>query len=286
MSKSVSTRTRFEIFKRDGFRCKYCGASPLGATLVVKLHADHVTPKSGGGSNEPYNLITACIDCNLGKSDVPLDEKKFRSEFASEEEKEHAEQIRAYLVAQRDISDAKKESEALIIEHWESRMGEWHWQFPRYLPRALKEFGLARLIDAVDIVAGSRVAFASTTVQIKYFCGILRRWRQEKSTPKEDEDEQEESAGYTESFNMFCEAFSYFENPGKATGPSVNAWFDEVYSQMSTGIFALTCLLKVRESLRGRSDAEQRKLLISTAFAEAGFRDHCSNLAEEWRRAG
>jgi len=42
---AVSTRTRFEIFKRDSFRCQYCGKS---APDVI-LHIDHIEPASKGG---------------------------------------------------------------------------------------------------------------------------------------------------------------------------------------------------------------------------------------------
>jgi uncharacterized protein (DUF2249 family) len=51
--------------QRDCFRCQYCGRSSHdGATL----HVDHVTPKIDGGSDDDGNLLTACSDCNLGKS--------------------------------------------------------------------------------------------------------------------------------------------------------------------------------------------------------------------------
>lgn len=62
---------RFAILKRDGFRCRYCGATPEDG---VKLHVDHIKPVSSGGTNSPSNLGTACEQCNLGKSDTPLDE--------------------------------------------------------------------------------------------------------------------------------------------------------------------------------------------------------------------
>lgn len=64
----VSKRTRFEVFKRDRFTCQYCGAK---APDVV-LHVDHIDPISRGGSRDIVNLITACVGCNAGKSNVPL----------------------------------------------------------------------------------------------------------------------------------------------------------------------------------------------------------------------
>lgn len=61
----LSTQTRFEVLQRDGFRCRYCGNGPED----VRLHVDHVHPKSKGGSDELDNLVTACSDCNVGKLD-------------------------------------------------------------------------------------------------------------------------------------------------------------------------------------------------------------------------
>ena len=56
---------RYDIFKRDNFRCQICGAS---ANDGVKLHVDHIVPVSKGGKTEPSNLQTLCERCNLGKS--------------------------------------------------------------------------------------------------------------------------------------------------------------------------------------------------------------------------
>ena len=66
---AVSKRTRFEVFRRDNHTCRYCGQ----AAPDVKVTIDHVTPKTLGGSDNPDNLVTACYDCNFGKSSVPPD---------------------------------------------------------------------------------------------------------------------------------------------------------------------------------------------------------------------
>lgn len=67
---AVAVGLRFKVFMRDGFRCRYCGVSVDSGTV---LHADHVIPESKGGPTTLDNLVTACIDCNLGKSDKLLD---------------------------------------------------------------------------------------------------------------------------------------------------------------------------------------------------------------------
>ena len=59
---------RFNVFKRDGFRCQYCGR----AAPDVILHVDHIVPVAAGGGNDELNLITACQDCNLGKGKTQL----------------------------------------------------------------------------------------------------------------------------------------------------------------------------------------------------------------------
>lgn len=61
---AVSKRLRYEIFRRDNHACRYCGAAAPDAPLTV----DHVVPVALGGADEPGNLVTACRDCNAGKS--------------------------------------------------------------------------------------------------------------------------------------------------------------------------------------------------------------------------
>jgi hypothetical protein len=61
---AVSKRLRYEILRRDNHACRYCGAT----APQVKLNVDHVIPTSLGGSDKPGNLVTACADCNSGKT--------------------------------------------------------------------------------------------------------------------------------------------------------------------------------------------------------------------------
>jgi 5-methylcytosine-specific restriction endonuclease McrA len=50
-----------EIFRRDGYRCQYCGQSSAHLTL------DHVLPRHRGGRYEWGNLVCACPSCNRRK---------------------------------------------------------------------------------------------------------------------------------------------------------------------------------------------------------------------------
>lgn len=60
---TLGKKIRFEILKRDGHTCRYCGGKPPHVTLEV----DHVIAKAQGGSDQPENLVTSCFDCNRGK---------------------------------------------------------------------------------------------------------------------------------------------------------------------------------------------------------------------------
>lgn len=66
----ISGRLRFEVLKRDGFLCHYCGMGPrFGVPLVI----DHVVPVSAGGPTIYANLVAACHTCNAGKGSIALE---------------------------------------------------------------------------------------------------------------------------------------------------------------------------------------------------------------------
>ena len=65
-TRHIPLKIRYNILKRDHFKCLACGRSP-STTAGLELHLDHIEPWSKGGSNEPDNLRTLCSGCNLGK---------------------------------------------------------------------------------------------------------------------------------------------------------------------------------------------------------------------------
>ncbi len=64
----VSKVMRFEIYQRDGFRCHYCRRHKDDLPKGVHLTLDHKDPYSRGGEDSFNNLVTACSECNRGKS--------------------------------------------------------------------------------------------------------------------------------------------------------------------------------------------------------------------------
>jgi hypothetical protein len=68
--KCIGKKMRFEIMKRDGFACIYCGRKPP----EVALEIDHVVAIAANGAHHPSNMVTACYDCNAGKGKRSLTE--------------------------------------------------------------------------------------------------------------------------------------------------------------------------------------------------------------------
>jgi hypothetical protein len=114
--KSLSKRLRFEIFKRDGFACQYCGKTPPDATLVI----DHINPVATGGDNDEMNLITSCEACNQGKSDKPLTRISPKPDADLEwlEMQQEIAELRRYQIA-------RKERDRLFAEIVQSLQELW-----------------------------------------------------------------------------------------------------------------------------------------------------------------
>ena len=70
--RSISLSLRYEVLKRDNFKCVRCGRTPA-SNPGIELHIDHKKPFSKGGATEITNLQTMCSECNLGKSNRHAD---------------------------------------------------------------------------------------------------------------------------------------------------------------------------------------------------------------------
>lgn len=55
--------TRRNIYQHYQFRCCYCGRG----FPSDELNLEHVVPRSRGGRTDWFNVVTACIPCNLRK---------------------------------------------------------------------------------------------------------------------------------------------------------------------------------------------------------------------------
>ena len=56
----------FEVRKRDGFRCRYCGLDGTTSfTNWLTLSWDHLLPKGHPDRDNPEYIVAACFFCNV-----------------------------------------------------------------------------------------------------------------------------------------------------------------------------------------------------------------------------
>ncbi len=65
----------YTVFYRDHFRCRYCGKTPADD---IRLTIDHVYPKSKGGKEHKFNLVTACQECNSHKGATKWSDERIK----------------------------------------------------------------------------------------------------------------------------------------------------------------------------------------------------------------
>lgn len=121
--KSISKKLRFEVFKRDGFKCQYCGES----SPDVILHVDHIHPVSKGGDNDVMNLITSCADCNSGKRDRVLSDDSIidKQRAQLQELSERREQLEMMIEWRDGMKNIRAEWLQAIVKQIEVEMSPW-----------------------------------------------------------------------------------------------------------------------------------------------------------------
>ena len=164
--KAISKKTRFDVFKRDGFVCQYCGAHPPMAVLEV----DHIHPVSQGGGNSMDNLVTACFDCNRGKSDRTLSDVPQSLNDKAAEVLEREAQIKGYQAAMN-----KKKSR--IDEEGESVREVYERFNPGYTLNEKSMVTVRHFIEKLgvhDVCSEMERAYskARKDQEFRYFCGI------------------------------------------------------------------------------------------------------------------
>lgn len=167
---SVGARLRFAVLKRDGFRCAYCGITAMAELLQV----DHVIPQSKGGTDDIENLVTACARCNVGKSDVLLEELS-PSMPTAQKLREHANQVKAYLDAQKELSAQRESVVAFLCGLWRERvLFEPTVDLANRFRSLVIEVPLSAIVDSINAVASAHGLHKGNQC-IRYFYGCLRR---------------------------------------------------------------------------------------------------------------
>jgi len=196
----ISVRTRFAVFSRDNFKCRYCGRGQPETKLVL----DHLIPVAAGGVDEEENLVTACDQCNAGKSASLLAEGSCPAVT-----EQTLEELRVSVERQRELAKLQQERRALLeSDRWEF-MCAWTDAFGGELTKredgteslrcniafpadvsitnALRESPLDELLDALAVTHGRwESGWVTTSDCIRYFFGCVRGMRHERLEQSED----------------------------------------------------------------------------------------------------
>lgn len=163
---AMSKKTRFEVFKRDGFKCQYCGAHPPSVLLEV----DHIVAVAAGGKNDMDNLVTACEPCNRGKGARDLTVAPQSLEAKATSVKEREEQLKGF----HDVMEGRRQR--LESEVWKV-LEEVHCKKLENAPRDefsstkrfIEKLGFHEVLEAAEIAVAAPISYSKT---FKYFCGI------------------------------------------------------------------------------------------------------------------
>ena len=173
--KSISKKTRFEVFKRDSFTCQYCGRS----SPEVVLEIDHINPVKNGGDNDIMNLITSCFDCNRGKGKRTLGNNEVIKKQTEQLKMLNAkkEQLEMMLEWRKELLNFEEkqvdEIENFLLEKTGSGFSEYG---RKQCKKNIKEFGFEEVYESAIISVdqyfeeGNEESITKAFNYIKYIC--------------------------------------------------------------------------------------------------------------------
>jgi len=147
--KGLSKKLRFEVFKRDSFKCQYCG----NTSPDVILEVDHIKPVKEGGTNDITNLITACGDCNSGKgANLLSDDSAIKKQHKQLEElNERRLQLEMMMDWRNGLRDIEQDKIDSVSKYWE---GETCYTLNengiKKMKKLIKKYGVETILNAID----------------------------------------------------------------------------------------------------------------------------------------
>lgn len=171
--KSLGKKVRFEVFKRDSFTCQYCGGKPPGSVL----QCDHINPVAKGGENDIDNLITACFDCNSGKSDRLLTDLpksvKDKAELIEEKELQLKEYNKLLKKIRTRVTREINKIDDIFAEYFPDRELSENFREATLRTQFLAKLSFADVQDAMRMACDRK---HNSRDAVKYFCGICWNW--------------------------------------------------------------------------------------------------------------
>ena len=156
---ALTKKTRFEVFKRDSFKCQYCGES---APDVI-LHVDHINPVASGGDNVITNLITSCLICNLGKGARKLSDSSavLKQKKQLDDLNERRQQLEMMMEWRSHLLDLDQSKLDLVHEHYRKHVPGYRLSETglNNFRKLLKKYSIELVLDAIEISASQYLVF-------------------------------------------------------------------------------------------------------------------------------
>lgn len=147
--KSLSKKLRFEVLKRDSFKCQYCGNSAPDVLLEV----DHIKPVAQGGTNDIWNLVTSCQPCNSGKSDRTLSDQTVvaKAKKQLDQLQERREQLEMLMEWQAGLAGLEQETLDAIADYCNQQMKGYtiSAKYREDLGGLVHRYGVQSVIEAI-----------------------------------------------------------------------------------------------------------------------------------------
>lgn len=178
--KTLSKKTRFEVFKRDAFKCQYCGRSAPDVILEV----DHIVPVAEGGKNDLLNLITSCRECNRGKGKRNLADTSIIDKQKKQLDDLNAirEQTEMMIEWKRELMQVEEQQvdaiEACVISITGTGFSDTGRKNTRLL---IKRFGFSEVYEAAEIAFNKYPDWENAFTKIGGIC--YNRKKQREVTP-------------------------------------------------------------------------------------------------------
>ncbi|MBI4570634.1 MAG: HNH endonuclease [Chloroflexi bacterium] len=176
---AISKTLRFQLFRRDGFQCLYCGRRPPD----VVLHVDHAMPVAVGGDSGLANLVTCCSDCNAGKRDeivvTPLEWED--SEVRRLESLQRLAELRAYQNLKAELDHELAGVVQALVSSWATALGDAWQPAPADVQYLLDDHDPDEIEKAFYLA--SRRSTGTAQDAWRYACAVLRNWRKQTTSP-------------------------------------------------------------------------------------------------------
>lgn len=139
----ISSKLRFEVFKRDSFTCQDCGQTLPDVVLYVGYK---IAPEDGG---KPVllNLITRCYDCSAKEPTDVLSRKR--------------EQLELIIEWKKSQQHFEEDSTDLVVAYINSKMDKYSLKkkAEKEVSKALKKYGFVAVMECIDTAAEKTINY-------------------------------------------------------------------------------------------------------------------------------